>query len=70
MLRAWEVVLPEVTRLRISIDGSGVPISTRISKDAPAAVRIARPGEDGVGSPLKQEVNFVGQIQHEPSRSR
>jgi hypothetical protein len=30
----------------------------RISKDAPAAVRIAKPGEDAVGSLLKQEVNL------------
>jgi hypothetical protein len=30
----------------------------RISKDAPAAVRIAKLGEDAVGSLLKQEVNL------------
>jgi hypothetical protein len=55
---AWEVILPEVTQLRLSTDGSGVPISMRISKDAPAAVRITKPGEDAVGSLLKQEVNL------------
>jgi hypothetical protein len=55
---AWEVILPEITQLRLSTDGSGVPISMRISKDAPAAVRIAKPGEDAVGSLLKQEVNL------------
>jgi hypothetical protein len=55
---AWEVILPEVTQLRLSTDGSGVPISIRISKDAPAAVRIAKPGEDAVGSLFKQEVNL------------
>ena len=54
---AWELILPEVTQLRLSTDGSGVPISMRISKDAPAAVQVAKPGEEVVGTLLKQEVN-------------
>ncbi len=54
---AWDLILPEVTQLRLSTDGSGIPISMRISKDASLAVRVAKPGEEVVGTLLKQEVN-------------
>jgi hypothetical protein len=55
--KPWSGILPEVAQLRLSTDGSGVPISMRITKDAPIAVRVARPGEEIVGTLLKQEIN-------------
>lgn len=54
---AWDLILAEVTQFRLSTDGSGIPISMRISKDASLAVRVAKPGEEVVGTLLKQEVN-------------
>ncbi|WP_298622950.1 DUF3644 domain-containing protein [uncultured Zoogloea sp.] len=53
----WEVILPEVAQLRLSTDGSGIPITMRISKDAPIAVRIAKPGEEVAGTVIKQQID-------------
>jgi hypothetical protein len=54
----WAVILPEVAQLKLSTDGSGIPITMRISKDAPIAVRVAKPGEEVVGMLVKQEINL------------
>ena len=53
----WEVILPEIAQLRLSTDGSGIPISMRISKEASIAVRVAKPGEPVEGTLLKQEID-------------
>lgn len=53
----WDTILPEVAQLRLSTDGSGIPITMRISKDAPIAVRVAKPGEDVVGTVIKQQID-------------
>lgn len=53
----WELIFPEIAQLKLSTDGSGIPISMRISKNAPIAVRIARPGEPTEGILLKQEID-------------
>lgn len=53
----WNVILPEIAQLRLQTDGSGIPISMRISKDAPIAIRVARPGEPVEGILLKQEID-------------
>jgi hypothetical protein len=55
--REWDLILPEIAQLRLNTDGSGIPISMRISKDAPIAVRIAKPGEPVEGTLLKQEID-------------
>jgi hypothetical protein len=54
----WGVILPEVAQLRLSTDGTGIPLTMRISKDATIAVRVAKPGEEVVGTLVKQEVNL------------
>lgn len=54
----WCVILPEVAQLRLDTEGGGIPISMRITKDAPSAIRIAKPGEEVVGTLIKQEVNL------------
>lgn len=56
--RDWSVIFPEVARLRLSTEGGGIPVHMRISKDAPLAVRVARPGEEVVGTLVKQEINI------------
>lgn len=53
----WDVILPEVAQLKLSTDGSGIPITMRISKDAPIAVRIAKPGEAVTGTVIKQLID-------------
>jgi Domain of unknown function (DUF3644) len=53
----WQVILPEVAQLRLSTDGGGIPITMRISKDAPVAVRIAKPGEVISGTIVKQQID-------------
>lgn len=53
----WDVILPEVAQLKLSTDGSGIPITMRISKDAPIAVRIAKPGEAVTGTVIKQQID-------------
>lgn len=57
--KEWQVIFPEVAQLRISTEGSGIPITMRISKDAPIAVRVVKPGEEAevVGTLIKQEIN-------------
>lgn len=54
----WEIILPEVAQLKLTTEGSGIPISMRISKDAPIAVRVAQPGEEVFGTLIKKEVNL------------
>ena len=54
----WNVILPEVAQLRLDTTGQGIPIYLRIKKDAPLAVRVAKEGEDVVGTLIKQEVNI------------
>jgi hypothetical protein len=54
----WDLILPEVAQLKLDTEGGGIPISRRIVKDAPIAVRIAQPGEEVVGTLLKQEINL------------
>lgn len=53
----WDVILPEIAQLKLSTDGSGIPISMRISKDAQIAVRVAKPGEPVEGTLLKQDID-------------
>lgn len=53
----WDLILPEITQLRLATSGSGVPITMKITKDGTIPVRIARPGEESVGIVVKQEVN-------------
>ena len=53
----WDVILPEIAQLRLSTDGSGIPITMRISKDAPIPVRIAKPGEAVTGTVIKQLID-------------
>lgn len=53
----WELILPEIAQLKLSTDGSGIPISMRISKEGNIAVRIAKPGEPIEGTLLKQEID-------------
>lgn len=54
---AWEVILPEVAQLKLSTEGSGIPVTMKISKQGSIPVRIAQPGELVEGVVLKQEVN-------------
>lgn len=54
---SWDVILPEVAQLRLSTDGGGIPITMKISKDAPIAVRIAKPGEEVSGTVIKQQID-------------
>ena len=53
----WSVILPEIAQLRLSAEGSGIPIALKITKTAPMAVRIATEGEPAFGTIIKQEVN-------------
>ena len=53
----WAVILPEIAQLRLDTDGSGIPISMRIAKQADIAVRVAKPGEPIEGILLKQEID-------------
>lgn len=55
--KEWEVILPEVAQLKLSTDGSGIPITMRISKDASIAVRIAKPGGAVAGTVIKQQID-------------
>lgn len=55
--QAWAVILPEIAQLRLDTDGSGIPISMRIAKQADIAVRIGKPGEQTEGILLKQEID-------------
>lgn len=53
----WSVILPEIAQLTLSTDGTGIPISMRIAKDAQIAFKIARPGDTIEGTLLKQEID-------------
>lgn len=53
----WATILPEIAQLRLDTDGSGIPISMRIAKQAEIAVRVAKPGEPVEGTLLKQEID-------------
>lgn len=53
----WEIILPEIAQLRLTTDGGGIPITMRISKDAPIAVRVAKPGEEVSGTVVKQHID-------------
>lgn len=53
----WEVILPEVAQLRLTTDGGGIPITMKISKDAPVVVRVAKPGEEVSGTVVKQHID-------------
>lgn len=54
---AWEVILPEVAHLKLSTEGSGIPVTMKISKQGSIPIRIAEPGELVEGVVVKQEVN-------------
>jgi hypothetical protein len=54
----WSLILPEIAQLRLSTEGEGIPIQMKIAKEAPIAVRIAKPGEEVVGTLFKLEVNI------------
>jgi len=56
--KEWAVILPEVAQLKLATDGSGIPLSMRLTKDAPIAVRVAKAGEEVVGTLVKQEINL------------
>lgn len=53
----WDVILPEISQLRLSTDGSGIPITMRIAKEASLSFKIARPGDIIEGTLLKQEID-------------
>lgn len=53
----WKVILPEIAQLTLSTDGTGIPISMKIAKDATLAFKIAKPGDAVEGTLLKQEID-------------
>lgn len=53
----WDVILPEIAQLTLSTDGTGIPISMRIAKEARLSFKIAKPGETIEGTLLKQEID-------------
>lgn len=53
----WSVILPEIAQLTLSTDGTGIPISMRIAKEAPLSFKIAKPGDTIEGTLLKQEID-------------
>lgn len=57
----WRVVFPEIAKLRVSFDGTGVQIGVRIVKDDPAAMpmRLWKLGDEGQpeGTIIVREVN-------------
>jgi hypothetical protein len=54
----WAVILPEVVQLDLTANGTGVPVFFKISKNAPVGIRVAKPGEEIVGTLIKQEVDL------------
>ncbi len=54
----WSVILPEIAQLRLATEGGGLPITMKISKNAPVSVSIAKDGEPAVGTLVKLEVNI------------
>ena len=53
----WKIILPEIAQLTLSTDGSGIPISMKIAKDATLAFKIAKLGDAVEGTVLKQEID-------------
>jgi hypothetical protein len=54
----WAIILPEVVQLDLTANGTGVPVFFKISKNASIELRIAKPGEEVVGTLFKQEVDL------------
>jgi hypothetical protein len=55
--REWAVILPEVVQLDLSAKGTGMPVFFTISKNASSGLRVAAPGEEVVGTLVKQEID-------------
>lgn len=53
----WKVILTEIAQLTLSTDGTGIPISMKIAKDATLVFKIAKPGDTVEGTVLKQEID-------------
>ena len=53
----WNVILPEIAQLTLSTDGTGIPISMKITKEATISFKIAKPGDEIQGTLVKQEVD-------------
>lgn len=53
----WSVIFPEIGQLTLSTDGTGIPISMRIAKEASLSFKVARPGDPIEGTLLKQEID-------------
>jgi hypothetical protein len=53
----WVIILPEIAQLTLSTDGTGIPVSMRITKNARLAFKIAKPGEEIEGTLLKQDID-------------
>jgi hypothetical protein len=55
----WGVIFPEIAYLKLSTDGTGIPISMKISKEAPFNVQVLKPGQEGevIGTIIKQEID-------------
>lgn len=54
----WAIILPEVVQLDLTANGTGVPVFFKISKNSPVGLKIAKPGEEVVGTLVKQEVDL------------
>lgn len=53
----WNAILPEIAQLTLSTDGTGIPISMKITKEATISFKIAKPGDEIQGTLVKQEVD-------------
>ncbi len=56
--KEWSIIFPEIAALRLATEGSGIPITLRITREGELPVRIAQPGEEPVGTLIKQEINI------------
>ena len=54
----WSVIFPEIAQLRLATEGTGIPLTLRITKVGEIPMRIAAPGEVPVGTVVKQEINI------------
>lgn len=54
----WSVIFPEIAQLRLATEGTGIPLTLRITKVGEIPMRIAAPGETPVGMVVKQEINI------------
>jgi hypothetical protein len=54
----WSVIFPEIAQLRLATEGTGIPLTLRITKVGEIPVRIANPGETPVGMVVRQEINI------------